>query len=88
VCELLGAYQFPSVPIVVSFFELQQKRKTAYLNEVDLGKAVVITRSLNIEDRNDVLVVEVSQQLHLTQSSKTKHGVVERGDFFDGDFLA
>ena len=38
--------------------------------------------------RNDVLMVEISQQLHLSQSSKTKHGVVERGNLFDGDFLA
>lgn len=58
------------------------------MNEIDLGKAIIITRSLDIEDRNDVLMVEISQQFHLSQSSKTKHGVVERGDFFDGNFLA
>lgn len=63
-------------------------RRQAYLNEIDLGKAIIITRSLDIEDRNDILMVEISQQFHLSQCSKTKHGVVERGDFFDGNFLA
>ena len=63
-------------------------RETLYLNEVDLCEAIITTRSLNIENRDDVLMVEISQQLHLSQSSQAKHGVIERGDFLDGDFLA
>jgi hypothetical protein len=43
---------------------------------------------LNVENRDDVFMVEVSEQLHLSQSSETEHGVIERGDFLDGNFLA
>jgi hypothetical protein len=33
-------------------------------------------------------VVEVPQQLHLTQRPQTEHGVVEGCDLLDGDLLA
>lgn len=37
------------------------------LNEVDLGECFVAARLLNIEDRDNVFVVEVAEELHLTQ---------------------
>lgn len=60
----------------------------AYLNEIDLGEGFKIPRFLDIKDRDDVLVIEVSQQLHLAQGSQAEHGVVERGDFLDRNLLA
>lgn len=59
-----------------------------YLNEVHLGKGLVVSRLLNVENGNDILVVEVSQQLHLAQRPQTEHGVVERRNFLDRDLLA
>lgn len=63
-------------------------RFNAYLDEVDLCECLVVTRLLNVEDRNDVLVIEVPQQLHLSQRSQTEHRVVERRDLLDGHLLA
>jgi len=31
-------------------------------------------------------VVEMAEKLYFTESAETKHGVVEGGDAFDGDF--
>jgi len=42
---------------------------------------------LNIKDGNDILVVEVSEELHLTKRSEAEHGVVEGGNLLDGNFL-
>lgn len=33
-------------------------------------------------------MVEVAEQLHFTEGSETKHGVVERSNLLDGDFLS
>jgi hypothetical protein len=33
-------------------------------------------------------MVEVSQQLHLTESSEAEHGMIERGNLLDSDLLA
>lgn len=33
-------------------------------------------------------MVEVSKQLHLTQSTQAEHGVVEGGNLLDSDLLA
>lgn len=33
-------------------------------------------------------MVEVAQELHLSESSQAKHGVVEGSNFLDGDLLA
>lgn len=33
-------------------------------------------------------MIEVAEQFHFPQSTETKHGVVERGDFLDSYFLA
>ena len=38
-----------------------------YLNEVNFGKALVISGFLNVEDRDDVFVIEVAQEFHLAQ---------------------
>jgi hypothetical protein len=59
-----------------------------YLNEVDLVEAVIASRLLDIEDGDDVFVVEIAQQLHLSQGSQTEHGVVEGGDLLDGNLLS
>ena len=37
------------------------------LDEVNFGKGIVIARLLNIKNRNDVLMVEVAKELHLSQ---------------------
>lgn len=58
------------------------------LNKVNLSEGLKTARLLDIEDGNDILVVEVSEKLHLTECPQTKHGVVERGDFLDCHFLA
>jgi hypothetical protein len=60
----------------------------AYLNQVHLVEALVVARSLDIQNGDNVLMVKVAQQLHLTQCPQAEHGVVERGDLFDGDLLA
>ena len=60
----------------------------AHLDEVDLGECLVVARLLDVEDRDDVLVVEVPQQLHLSQCSQTEHGVVEWCNLLDSHLLA
>ena len=58
-----------------------------YLDEIDLVEALVAPRSLDVQNRNDILMVEVAQQLHLTQSSQTEHGVVKGNDLLDCNLL-
>lgn len=58
-----------------------------YLDEVDLVEAIIASRLLDIKDGDDVFVVKVAQQLHLSQSSQTEHGVVEGGNLLDGHLL-
>lgn len=36
-------------------------RKGKYLDEINIIEPIIIARSLDIQDRNDVLVVKVSQ---------------------------
>lgn len=59
----------------------------AHLDEIDLGKCLIVARLLDVEDGDDVLMVEVPQQLHLSQRSQTEHGMVERCDLLDSHFL-
>lgn len=59
-----------------------------YLNEVDLVEAIIASRLLDVEDGDDVFVVEIAQQFHLSQGSQTEHGVVEGGDLLDGNLLS
>jgi hypothetical protein len=61
---------------------------STYLDQVDLSECLVVSRLLDVEDGNDVLVVEVSEQLHLSQCSQTEHGVVKGCNLLDGDLLA
>ena len=57
------------------------------LDEVDLGEVLVRAWLLDVKDGNDILVVEVAQELHLTESAETEHRVVEWSDLFDGNLL-
>lgn len=58
------------------------------LDEVDLVETFIAARLLDVKDRNDVLVIEVSQQLHLAQSAQTEHRVIKRRNLLDRNFLA
>ena len=60
----------------------------AYLDEIDFCEGLIAAGFLDVEDRYNVLMVEVSQQLHLTQGSKAEHGVIEGRNLLDSDFLA
>lgn len=59
-----------------------------HLNKIDLVERLIASRLLDIENRDYVLMVEVSQELHFTQSSQTKHGMIKRGNLFDGHLLS
>ena len=50
--------------------------------ETDMHRVI---RTQDLSD--DVLVVEVTQKLHLTQRPQAKHAVVERCDLLDGHLL-
>ena len=63
-------------------------KETLDLYEVDFCEAIIIAWFLNIEDRDDVLMVEVSQQLHLPQGSEAEHRVVEGRYLLDCNLLA
>lgn len=58
------------------------------LNEIYLVEGLIVSGFLDIENTNDVLVVEVSKQLHFSEGTQTKHAVVEGGNLLDGDLLA
>lgn len=58
------------------------------MDEIDFGERLIVSRLLNIEDGNDVLVVEVSEELHFSEGSETEHGVVKGGDLLNGDLLS
>jgi hypothetical protein len=59
-----------------------------YLNQINFVESLVVAGSLDVQDGDNVFVVKVSQQLHLTQCSQTEHGVVEWCDLLDCDLLA
>lgn len=58
------------------------------LNQIHLGESLVVAGLLDVEDGYDVLVVEVPQELHLTECAEAEHGVVEGCNLLDGDLLA
>jgi len=58
------------------------------LDKVDLLEKLIASWLLNIKDRDDVLVVEVAEELHLAKGSQAEHGVVEWGDLLDGNLLS
>jgi hypothetical protein len=60
----------------------------SYLDEINLSECFIAPRLLDIKNRDDIFVVEVPEQLHLTQGSQAEHGVVEGGDLLDGNFLS
>lgn len=64
-----------------------QGKLATYLNQVDLVKRLITPRLLNIKYADNVLMVKIAQKLHFSESSQAKHGVVEGGDFLDGDLL-
>ena len=55
------------------------------LDEIDLLEAEEIGWSEDVEDGDDVLVVEVSEELDLAEGAETEHGVVKGGDALDCD---
>jgi hypothetical protein len=59
-----------------------------YLNQIHFIKRLVASRLLNVENRDDVLMVEIPQQFHFSESSEAEHGVIKGSDLLDGDFLA
>lgn len=68
--------------------KVKQKSRRFYLNKINFCEAVKGSRLLDIQNRNDVLVVEISKELHLTQRSETEHGVIERSNLLDCDLLS
>jgi hypothetical protein len=46
-----------------------QTGTSLYLDEVDLGEAVIAARLLDVEDGDDIFVVKVSEELHFAQGS-------------------
>ena len=60
----------------------------AYLDQIDFVEILISAWSLDVQYGDNVLMIEVSQELHLTQSTQTEHGVVERRDFLDRDLLS
>ena len=59
-----------------------------YLNQVHFIEALVVPGSLDIQNGDNVLVVEIAQQLHLTQSSQAEHGVIEWSNLLDRNLLS
>lgn len=60
----------------------------AHLNQIHFIESLIIAGSLDIQDGDNVLVVEIAQQLHFTECAQTKHGVVEWSNLLDRDLLA
>jgi len=58
------------------------------LNEINLRKRLIAARLLDIKDGDYVLMVEVSQQLHLTQSAQAEHGMIEGSNLLNSNLLA
>jgi hypothetical protein len=46
--------------------EFREFQEMTYLNEIDLVKAIIASGLLDVEDGDDVFVVEIAQQLHLS----------------------
>jgi hypothetical protein len=60
----------------------------SYLDEINLSECVIAPWLLDVKNRDDIFVVEVSEKLHLTQGSQAEHGVVEGSDLLDGNLLS
>lgn len=57
-----------------------------FLNEVYFLEVIQRRRTEDIEDGNDIFVVKVTKEFDLTKSAHAKHGMIERGYSFNGDF--
>lgn len=51
-------------------------------------ECLVVSGLLDVQDGDDVLMVEITEKLHLTKRSKTEHRMIKRGDLLDGNLLA
>jgi hypothetical protein len=58
-----------------------------FLNQVHFEEALEIARFLNVENGDDVLMIEVTKELHLSKGAKTEHGMIEGSDFLDSHLL-
>jgi len=67
----------------LSPYDAMQVRLHEFLHEVNLPEIIEIGGSQNVENRDDVLVMEVTQQLYLAQRPQAKHGVIKGGDTLD-----
>lgn len=56
----------------------------SHLNQVHFAKGLEVPRPDNVKDRNDVLVVEMPEQLDLSEGPQTEHRVVKGCDALDG----
>lgn len=55
----------------------------AYLNQIHFCKLIKRSGGEYIQDRDDILVIEMSDELDLSQCPQTEHGMVEWTDFLD-----
>ena len=62
-----------------------QIRLHEFLDKVNLLKVVETRGPQDVENRDDVLVMEVTQQLYLAQCSQAEHRVIKGGDTLDRD---
>ena len=58
------------------------------LDEINFGEALIVPGLLDVQNTDDVFVVKVTQQFHLTQRSQAKHAMVKRRNLLDGNLLA
>lgn len=86
--KLLHAGNWLDHPYSQEIYPSLSSLRETNLNKVDLGETFIIPRLLDIQNADDVLVVEISQQLHLSKRPQTEHAVVKRRDLLDGDLLA
>ena len=57
------------------------------LDEVDFLKVVEGCGSEDVKDGNDVLVVEMAEELDFAERPEAEHGVIERRNLLDRNFL-
>jgi len=73
IAKLLGSYH------------AMQIRLHEFLYEVNFLEVIEAGGSQYVENRDDVLMMEVAQQLYLAQRSQAEHGVIKGGDSLDCD---
>jgi len=73
VAEILGPYHAMQICLHEFLY------KVNFLEIIEAGG------SQNVENRDDVFVMEVAQQLYLAQCSQAEHGVIKGGDTLDRD---